>query len=141
MNGVYFYFVNKLFLVGRYWDLKHNGQWKITENKVHTFCWNLVYLKILMLTSHGFFFKEANLYETVVRNYYRLDLRYEDAEENKYICNNDLTLNAQQNLLDILVKIVGLLDASENNNNRYITMFDMGQLAHSKTGLKPFAID
>ena len=22
MNGVYFYFVNKLFLVGRYWDFK-----------------------------------------------------------------------------------------------------------------------
>ena len=24
MNGVYFYFVNKLFLVGRYWDFKLN---------------------------------------------------------------------------------------------------------------------
>ena len=27
-------------------DIKQNGQWKIAENKVHTFFWNLVYITI-----------------------------------------------------------------------------------------------
>ena len=30
MNGIYLYFVNKLFLVGRYWDYKNH---KITKKK------------------------------------------------------------------------------------------------------------
>ena len=29
-------------------DIKHNGQWKIAENKVHTFFWNLVCNSLLL---------------------------------------------------------------------------------------------
>ena len=30
-----------------YVDIKHNGQWKIAENEVHTFFWYLVYIYIM----------------------------------------------------------------------------------------------
>ena len=42
------------FLVGRYWDFKHNGQWKIAENKVHTF-FKLVYIPDCPLAIFTFF--------------------------------------------------------------------------------------
>ena len=29
----------------KYVDIKHNGQWKIAENKVHTFFGNLVHMQ------------------------------------------------------------------------------------------------
>ena len=37
MNGVYFYFVNKLFLVGRYWDFKDANRLDKSRYIEHTY--------------------------------------------------------------------------------------------------------
>ena len=58
MNGVYFYFVNKLFLVGRYWDF--NYRFTIVQNEKHdkqftpNSCRCLFLILIFQFTVHSY---------------------------------------------------------------------------------------